>query len=218
MGEYNRVGTHSERGKYDRETLYGILDESLICHISFVSNGHVFNIPMIFARAGNSVYIHSSIGGRLYENLSSGTDICLTATLLDGMVVAKSAFHSSMNYRAAMIFGKFKPVDGVKEKMSVARTITEKMIKGRWSDCRLPKENELRATGFLRLELQDFSCKVREGDPVEDPSDMDLPYWSGVVPISLQMGQPKAATSKGPEPKLPEYLKEGSRTVTGSPP
>lgn len=207
MSEYNRVGTHAERGKYDRDTLYNILDESLICHISFVEDSQVFNIPMLFARDGEKVYIHSSIGGRLYKNLSSGTEICLTTTILDGIVIAKSAFHSSMNYRSAMIFGKCSPVSGEQEKMSVARAITEKMIKGRWPDCRLPKESELKSTGFLSLELKNFSCKIREGDPVEDPSDLNLPYWSGVVPISMQQGEPKAATIPGPKPELPEYLK-----------
>ncbi len=212
MGKYNRVATHSERGKYDRETLYSILDGSLICHISFIEDDHVFNIPMLFARDGDTVYIHSSIGGRLFEKLSSGTEVCLTATILDGIVVAKSAFHSSMNYRSAMIFGNFVPVNGEQEKMSVARAITEKMIKGRWSDCRLPKESELRSTGFLSLELKEFSCKIREGGPVEDPADLNLPYWSGVIPISLKRGGPTAAGSEKDNLETPEYLKPTNGT------
>lgn len=207
MGDYNKVGNHSERGRYDLGTLHSILDESLICHVSFVDGGRVFNIPMLFARDGNSVYIHSSIKGRIYGTLSEGSDICLTATILDGIVVAKSAFHSSMNYRSAMIFGKAMPVNGDDEKLSVARIITEKMIKGRWTDCRLPKESELKSTGFLRLELEDFSCKVRAGDPVEDPSDVNLPFWSGIIPISMQRDLPRPADTNAYKSDTPEYLK-----------
>ncbi len=210
MGSYNRVGNHSERGRYDRDTLYSILDESLICHVAFVDAGRVFNIPMLFARQGDSVYIHSSIKGRIYGALSEGAEICLTATILDGIVVAKSAFHSSMNYRSAMIFGKAIAVEGNDEKVSVAKTITEKMINGRWKDCRLPKESELKATGFLKLDLKDFSCKVREGDPVDDPSDVDLPFWSGVVPISLQREIPRPADRTSGKLGIPEYLKGGN--------
>lgn len=207
MSGINRIRMHSERGNYDRDTLYNILDQSLICHIAFADGGQVFNIPMVFARRGDSVYLHSSVKSRIYGVLSSGTGLCMTSTVIDGIVVAKSAFHSSMNYRSAMVFGKALPVTGEQEKISAAGAITEKMISGRWDDCRLPNKSELKTTGFLRLDLEKFSCKIREGDPVEDPADLELPYWSGVIPVSVEKGYPKTAESNGIQAEIPQYLK-----------
>lgn len=208
MKYHARLRAHSERGSYDRDTLHEILDESLICHVALVQDGQLFNIPMLFARDGDAVLLHASVKGRIYETLSNGSDVCIAVTLLDGIVVAKSAFHSSMNYRSAVIFGKAEPVEGREEKMSAARVITEKMVKGRWADCRLPKENELKSTGFLRLNINEFSCKKREGDPVEDPEDLGLPYWSGVIPLSLRNDPPQVSKTDRGRMALPSYVRD----------
>ncbi len=208
MGDRATLRSHSERGKYDRDTLHDILDESLICHVALVQDGQVFNIPMLFARDGVDILLHASVKSRIYETLSNGSDVCLTATLLDGIVVAKSAFHSSMNYRSAMVFGNAVPVTGHDDKMSAARIITEKMIKGRWEDCRWPKGNELKSTGFLRLKIQDFSCKIREGDPIEDPEDLMLPHWSGVIPIAMKADHPQVSEADKGKIELPMYIRD----------
>lgn len=205
MADYSRIRRIPERGRYDRETLNHILDECLVSHVSFVQDGQVFNIPMLFARDGDSVILHTSVKSRIYETLSVGVDVCLATTIVDGIVVAKSAFHSSMNYRSALIFGKCEPILG-EEKMTAAYHITEKIVEGRWNDCRLPKENELKSTGFLRLKVDKFSCKIRGGGPVDDKPDTSLPHWSGVIPLSIEAGEPETSETDVGKIDVPSYV------------
>lgn len=207
MSEITKIRSHSERGNYDLETLHELLDEALICHVSFLQDGQIFNIPMLYVRNEEIIILHSSAKGRIHNTLSSGSDISIAVTLLDGIVVAKSAFHSSMNYRSAVIFGQGKPILDIKEKMNAARLITEKMIPGRWDDCRKPKKNELESTGFLSVEIKEYSCKERSGSPIEDPADIDLPYWSGNLSTAISVKE--ITVSKNDKGKLetPGYIR-----------
>lgn len=206
LEKHTKVMRHAERGRYDLDTIKGILDEGMVCHVAFSQSGQLFNIPMIYARNENTIFLHTSIKSRIYEVLSSGTDICVTVTLVDGIVLAKSAFHSSLNYRSVILFGKSAPIEETGEKLEVARLITEKITPGRWNDCRIPREEELRATGFLKLEIDEVSAKIREGPPVDDPTDANLSYWSGVIPIELKRKIPVSVVDPEKTP-FPEYLR-----------
>lgn len=206
MGTDTVLKRYAERGRYDAETTNRILDESLICHVAFTVDGIPYNIPMIPLRAGSTLYVHTSVKSRFYAVLSTGVETCITATLLDGLVLAKSAYNSSMNYRSAMIFGRMAPVLAQSEKLMVAEKITEKMAAGRWGDCRQPSQGELKATGILKIPISTFSAKVRSGPPVDNPEDMALPYWSGVIPLALERGNPETAPSDKGKIQEPGYL------------
>ncbi len=186
-----RVRRTPERARYDRETLYGILDEGIVCHASFSDDeGQSYNIPMIYVRNGDILYLHASVKSRIYSELASGRRACVAVTLLDGIVLAKSAFHTSLNYRSAMVFGQMSPVKGREEKLAVSEHLIEKISPDRWNNCRHPSENELKATGFLKLPIDVFSSKVRSGPPEDDPEDDSLEYPSGVIPLRLARGDP----------------------------
>lgn len=206
MGVDTIVGRHKERGRYDNGAVYGVLDEALICHVAFILDGFPYNMPMIQVRIGSDLFIHASIKSRFYEILSGGIEACVTATLLDGIVLAKSAYNSSMNYRSALVFGRMAPVTDEAQKRLVAERLTEKIARGRWADCRQPSDDELKATGILRIPIETFSVKIREGPPADNPSDLDLPYWSGVVPVSISKGEPITAPSEKEKIAVPEYL------------
>lgn len=201
------VNRHKERGKYDLETAYSILDEALFCHAAFLQDGIPYNIPMIHVRIGNLLYIHSSAKSRFYEAIAGGTQVCITATILDALVFAKSAYNSSVNYRSVMVFGKMSPVIEKAEKMTVAEHLIEKMAKGRWFDCRIPNERELNSTGMVKIPITEFSSKVRNGPPVDNHEDQSLPYWSGIIPVRMQFGEPLTSPADTPNQRIPEYLK-----------
>ena len=208
MEKKTRVNRHGDRGNYDRETINRILDEGLVCHVAFNDMGQPFNVPMLYVRDGSSIILHASSKSRIYGTLSSGTDLCATVTIMDGIVLAKSAFNSSMNYRSVMIFGNAKPILDTREKIDATRLITEKAVKGRWDDCRQPDSAELKATGFLRIPIVQFSSKVREGPPVEGSLDTDLNYWSGVIPVVQTREKPVTAEPDSGKIQVPEYLKK----------
>ncbi len=210
MGIDTVVKRHQERGRYDSETLNGILDEALICHVAFSMDNQPYNMPMIPVRIGSDLYLHTSIKSRIYKVLSSGIEACATATLLDGLVLAKSAYNSSMNYRSAIVFGKMSPVTDDRERLAVAKKLTEKIASGRWSDCRHPSEGELKATGFLKLPITKFSAKIRSGPPIDNPEDLKLPFWSGVVPVTTVKGIPETSPVDRGKIDLPGYLIEDS--------
>ena len=188
MTERTRVQRHPERGVYARETIDAILDEALICHVGFVVDGQPYVIPMIQARAGDVVYLHGSTASRLVRTLANGVDVCVTATLLDGIVLARSVYNHSMNYRSAVVLGRARPVVDPEEKLAALETIVEHMVPGRWSDARLPDRKELKATTVLALALDEASAKIRTGPPKEWDEDLDLPIWAGVIPLSLVSG------------------------------
>ncbi len=207
VNDKTRVGRHPERANYDRETIYSILDEGLVCHVAFYDGGQPFNIPMTYVRIENSLYIHSSNKSRLFSILQSGTSTCVTVTILDGIVLAKSAYSSSMNYRSVMIFGTMQEVKDEREKILITEKLIEKIVPGRWEDCRRPSKEELGATGLLHLKIDEFSAKIRSGQPEENPNDLTAPYWSGVIPISLTTMDPIPSPHNSGNSELPEYMR-----------
>jgi|SRR5436190_10027692 len=185
-----RVRRLPERGRYDRETINAILDEALICHAGFVVDGHPVVIPTIHTRIDDALYFHGSPASGMLRNLKDGADTCVTVTLLDGLVLARSAFHSSMNYRSAVVFGKAEEVTDREEKLRVLAAIVEHVCRGRSADARGPNEVELKQTIVLRLPIAEASAKVRTGPPSDDEADYALPIWAGVVPLTLTPGAP----------------------------
>jgi len=201
------------RGVYDRELVYQILDEGLICHVGFAIEGRPFVIPTGYARLQDQLYIHGSQASRMLRTLQRGVEACVTVTLLDGLVLARSAFHHSMNYRSAVVFGKANLVDDVEEKLTALRAFSEHIIRGRWDDARKPTDQELKSTAVLSLPLEEASAKVRTGPPLDDEEDYELPIWAGVIPVSLVAGAPIPDPRLKPELKVPDYVSEYNRKV-----
>ncbi|MCL5044509.1 MAG: pyridoxamine 5'-phosphate oxidase family protein [Deltaproteobacteria bacterium] len=185
------------RARYDRQTVHAILDEALFCHVGFVVDGQPFVIPTIHARLREVVYLHGSSASRMLRTLAEGVEVCLTATILDGLVLARSAFHHSMNYRSVMVFGRAREVVDLREQRRALQAVVEHVVPGRWADARHPSEAELRQTKLLALALSEASAKVRTGPPLDDESDYELPLWAGELPLRLT---PLAAR---PDPRLP---------------
>lgn len=187
-----------QRGSDDREVINQILDEGFICHVGFAVDGRPFVIPTGYARVGDRLFIHGSQASRMLRTLGQGIDVCVTVTLLDGLVLARSAFHHSMNYRSVVVFGNARIVDDPDEKLEALRALSEHMIPGRWDDVRQPNERELQLTTVLSLPVTEASAKVRTGPPVDDEEDYELDVWAGVVPLRLVAGTPID------DPRLPE--------------
>jgi uncharacterized protein len=199
------------RGVYDRELVYSILDEGFICHVGFVVEGRPYVIPTGYARSGDKLYIHGSQASRMLRTLKKGVDVCLTVTLLDGLVLARSAFHHSMNYRSVVVFGRAGLVNDLAEKLAALRVFSDHVILGRWEDVRKPAERELKATTVLALPLEEVSAKVRTGPPLDDEEDYALPIWAGVIPISLVADAPLPDPRMPKDIKLPRYASEYKR-------
>jgi nitroimidazol reductase NimA-like FMN-containing flavoprotein (pyridoxamine 5'-phosphate oxidase superfamily) len=185
----SRVRRVPKRAAYDGPTIHAILDASLIGHVGFVAADRPIVIPMLYGRDGDSLYLHGSVASRLLRDLAGGVDVCLTVTLVDGLVLARSAFHHSMNYRSVVAFGRAQKVEG-DEREHGLRVISEHLAPGRWDEVRGPNDQELKVTSVLRLDIEEASAKVRTGDPVDDEEDLTLPVWAGVVPCSLTWGTP----------------------------
>jgi nitroimidazol reductase NimA-like FMN-containing flavoprotein (pyridoxamine 5'-phosphate oxidase superfamily) len=182
-----------KRGVYNREEIYAILDEGFLCHVGFVTDGQPFVIPTNYARRGDELLLHGSSASRMLRTLADGVDICVTVTLVDGFVLARSAFHHSVNYRSVVALGKAVPIVEPEEKMDALWHLTNAIVPGRWEEVRPPTEQELKGTAVLRLPLTEVSGKIRRGGPVDDAEDMDLPVWAGVVPMQSVPGAPIAA-------------------------
>lgn len=178
-----------KRGHFERETINQILDEAFICHVGFVANNQPFVIPTAYARDGENLIIHGSAASRMMRNLSEGIDICVTVTLIDGLVLARSAFHHSMNYRSVVVLGKATIVSEEQEKFEALRLFTEHLIPNRWDEIREPNSKELKGTTVLRLPITEASAKIRTGNPVDDEEDYELDVWAGVIPLHLQAGK-----------------------------
>ena len=178
------------RAHYDRDVVHAILDEALICHVGFVVDGAPVVIPTIHWREGDTLYFHGSAASRMLRSLRDGVDACVTVTLLDGLVLARSAFHSSMNYRSVVVFGKAREVTDREEKLKTLDALVEHVLRGRSHDARRANEIELRQTMVLALPLDEASAKIRTGGPVDDEEDYAMPIWAGVVPIRLTAGAP----------------------------
>ncbi len=210
-----RVRRLPERGRYDRETIESILDEALFCHIGFVSNGQPFVIPTLHARVGDILYLHGSQASRMLRELRGGTAVCVTVTILDGVVLARSAFNHSMNYRSVVVLGVAEEVSDA-EKLNALRAVAEHVMPGRWDDVRQPSAKELRATSVLRLSLDRASAKVRTGPPKDDEADIDYPVWAGVLPLRLVPSEPAADARTG-SPTVPGYVTGWRREESPSP-
>src|SRR5215475_7285930 len=209
--ERTQVKRLPKRGKYDSETVYKILDEAFICHVGFVADGQPFVIPTGFGRSGDVLYIHGSAASRMLRSLEKGIPVCVTATLVDGLVLARSAFHHSVNYRSVVILGTAKVVDDPKEKIEALRRFTEHIMKGRWEEIRWPNEQEMKGTTVLALPLEEVSAKVRTGGPIDEEEDYSLPVWAGVLPIKAIPQEPAADARLNPNTPLPEYIKSYRR-------
>jgi len=178
-----------DRGRYDSETIHAVLDGALVSHVGLVANDRPIVIPMLHGRDGEALYLHGSVASRLQRTLAGGVDVCVTATIVDGLVFARSAFHHSMNYRSVVVLGKAEVLTG-DEKVHGLRTIAEHLTPGRWAESREPDEVELRQTSVLRVPIAEASAKVRTGGPIDDEADLGLPIWAGVLPIDMQWGEP----------------------------
>jgi nitroimidazol reductase NimA-like FMN-containing flavoprotein (pyridoxamine 5'-phosphate oxidase superfamily) len=204
-----RVVREPQRAVYDREAVNKILDEAFLCHVGFTVDGQPFVIPTSYGRDGDVLYIHGSAASRMLRNLDKGVSVCITVTLLDGLVLARSVFNHSMNYRSVVILGTATLVDDAAEKLAALRALSQHIIPGRWDDSRRPNEKELKATSVLRLPITEFSAKVRVGPPVDDEEDYSFPTWAGVIPLDVIVGS--AIRDERCEQELPAYLKNYSR-------
>jgi len=196
-----------KRGVYDRRLVYEILDEGFICHVGFAVEEQPFVIPTGYARVAEQLFIHGSQVSRMLRTLSSGIDVCVAVTLVDGLVLARSAFHHSINYRSVVMFGRATIVDDREAKLAALFAFSEQVIPGRWNDVREPTEQELRATTVLSLPLVEVSAKVRTGPPIDDDEDYALNVWAGVLPLKIEAGAPIN------DPRLPETITPPSYTL-----
>ena len=188
--ERTRVRRLPKRGVYDKARIHAILDEGRICHIGFAVDGHPYAVPTGYVRVGDLVYIHGSAASRMLGSLGEGIDVCVTVTLLDAFVLARSAFHHSMNYRSVMVLGKARLVTAAPEKLDALRAFTNHIVPGRWEEVRPPTEQELKGTSVLAVRLDEVSAKVRTGPPLDDEEDYSLPVWAGLVPVATRFGDP----------------------------
>lgn len=200
-----------KRGHYDRETIDPILDEAFICHVGFVVDGQPYVIPTGFARVADHIYIHGSAASRMLRTLSASLDVCVTVTLIDGLVLARSAFHHSMNYRSVVILGKATLVTDEKEKNDALEALTEHFVPGRWNNVRWPTELELKATSVLKLSLDEASAKIRTGPPIDDDEDYSMDVWAGVLPLALTPSVAIADNKLKPGIDIPDNITNYTR-------
>ena len=203
--ERTRVVREPHRGVYDREVIYKILDEGLVCHVGFAVDGQPYVIPTLYARVGDAIYFHGSAASRMLRGAASGIAVCVTVTLVDGLVLARSVFNHSMNYRSVVALGKATLVDVPGQKLEALHAFTEKIVVGRWKDVRQPSEKELKATSILRLPLTEVSAKIRSGPVKDDEEDYVLPIWAGIVPLQLQAKAPIRDERCDPAIPTPPY-------------
>ena len=204
--ERNRVRRAPKRADYDRDTVYAIIDEALYCHVGFVENGLPYVIPTNHGRMGDRVLVHGSIASRMLKVVESGEPLCITFTLLDGLVLARSVFNHSVNYRSAVLFGKGRLISDREEKLSALEAITEHIMPGRWADARQPSEKELIATSVVAVDIESASAKVRKGPPGDNEEDYALPVWAGVLPMRREFLAPDPDPARKFEAELPDYI------------
>jgi len=198
-----------ERGHYDRETIHAILDQTFLCHVGFLAEGQPYVIPTSYGRSGDVLFVHGSAASRMLRSLEQGMPVCVTVTLLDGLVLARSVFHHSMNYRSVVILGTARLVADREEKLRALRAIAEQIAPGRWDDARQPNEQELKATSVLAVPLAEASAKIRTGPPKDEKEDYALPIWAGVLPLPIAPGAPipDPALPPGVAERVPLYLR-----------
>jgi uncharacterized protein len=206
-----RVVREAHRAVYDREAAYRILDEGFLCHVGFVADGQPFVIPTSYGRKDANLYIHGSAASRMLRQLKESVPVCITVTLLDGLVLTRSIFNQSMNYRSVVVLGKATLVDDSAEKLEALRLLSEHILPGRWADSRQPNASELKQTSVLRLPIKEFSAKVRVGPAIDDEEDYSFPTWAGVIPLEMIAGTPIDDSRLGPGREAPSYAKHYSR-------
>jgi uncharacterized protein len=206
-----RLVREADRAVYDRAAAYQILDEGFICHVGFVAESQPFVIPTGYGRVGDNLYIHGSAASRMLRRVDEGVAVCITVTLLDGLVLARSIFNHSMNYRSVVILGTAVAVTDPKEKLEALRLLSEHILPGRWAESRQPNEKELKATLVMRLPIEEFSAKVRKGPPVDDEEDYAFPTWAGVIPLTTVAGEPIDDTRLLPGLRAPQYARTYTR-------
>ncbi|MEZ5291080.1 MAG: pyridoxamine 5'-phosphate oxidase family protein [Vicinamibacterales bacterium] len=192
-----RLGRKPTRGVFDRAVVYGILDDAFVCHVAFVAGGQPYAIPTAYARVGDVIYLHGSSASRMARALGGGLDICVTVTLVDGLVLARSGFNHSVNYRSVVVLGRARPVEDAAEKLAALAAITDHIVPGRWAGLRPPTEQELKATAVLALPVDEASAKIRTGPPL-DGDESAWPVWAGVVPLQTTYGPPEPAADLPP--------------------
>jgi nitroimidazol reductase NimA-like FMN-containing flavoprotein (pyridoxamine 5'-phosphate oxidase superfamily) len=206
-----RVVREPDRAVYDRAAAYQILDEGFICHVGFVVDGQPFVIPTGYGRAGDNLYIHGSAASRMLRRIDQGVPVCVTVTLLDGLVLARSIFNHSMNYRSVVVLGTAVAVEDPKERLEALRSLSEHIVPGRWAESRQPNEREIKATLVMRLPITEFSAKVRQGPPIDDEDDYGFPTWAGVIPLEMVAGTPINDPRLDPKTPAPGYARGYSR-------
>jgi len=202
--ERSKLRRLPDRGSHEAEAVNRILDAGFLAHVGFCVNGQPFVIPTLYGRDGDRLYLHGSAASRMLRELDTGAPACVTVTHVDGLVLARSAFHHSMNYRCVVAFGTARKIDDRERKIEALRVISEHLMRGRWADVRGPAEQELKATAVLEFTIEEASAKMRTGGPKDDADDYALPVWAGVLPVSLQAGEP---IPDGVESEAPEYLR-----------
>src|SRR5712672_2033303 len=200
-----RIVREPIRAVYDRDAIYAILDEGFVCHVGFTADAQTFVIPTMYARVGDAIYFHGSAASRMLRGVTAGLNVCVTVTLADGLVLARSVFNHSMNYRSVVALGNASIVDEPDEKLEELRAFTEKILPGRWEDARQPNDKELKATSILKLPLTEVSAKIRSGPVQADEEDYALPVWAGLVPLHLQAGPPIRDERCDPAIPTPAY-------------
>lgn len=201
------VRRHPERGVYDRTAIDRILDEAVFCHVGFVVGGQPYVIPTIHARVGDVLYLHGSPASRLLRELAQGIDVCVTATLLDGLVLARSVYNHTLNYRSAVVLGRGRAVADAAEKLVALTALVEHVVPGRSADARGPNRKELAATSVLAVAIDEASAKVRAGPPKDFDDDLALPIWAGVVPVALRLGDPETDGQVPEGVEVPAYAR-----------
>jgi nitroimidazol reductase NimA-like FMN-containing flavoprotein (pyridoxamine 5'-phosphate oxidase superfamily) len=210
-----RLKRLSKRASYERKIIYQILDEGFVCHVGFVVDGQPIVIPTAYGRAEDILYIHGSVASRMLRALADGIQICVTVTLVDGLVLARSAFHHSMNYRSVVVFGIASRVEDLAEKLRALRAFSEHVMPSRWAEVREPNDAELKQTLVLQLPLTEASAKIRSGPPIDDETDYNLPVWAGELPLSLVAGEPIADSRLLPGVEVPAYIR-GARVQSAA--
>lgn len=207
----NRIKRLPKRGHYDRETIHRILDEALICHVAFVEKDQPYVIPINFARMGDRIVLHGAKASRLLKQIEAGHPICVEVTIVDGLVLARSVFNHSMNYRSVVVFGKGRLIDDQQEKLDALQAVTEHLIPGRWQEARVPNRKELNATSVVSINIDEASAKVRVGPPVDEPEDYVLPVWAGILPLQEMPLTPIRDEVQSENIPLPKYVAQYSR-------
>ncbi len=206
--DLNQIKRHPKRGAYDRDAAYEIIDEALICHVGILEQTQPVVIPTIHARIGDKLLLHGSSASRLLNYARSGKPLCVTITIIDGIVLARSLFNHSMNYRSVVIFGRGELVEDDEERMTALKAVSNHLIPGRWEEARHPNHKELKATKVVSIPITEASAKIRGGPPKDEEEDRELPVWAGVIPLRLQPAKPEADPQLGTDISLPKYVSD----------